>query len=83
MAGVAYFNSLIGCHKCTTIGAYNNDSRTVVFEKTQCSLRTDEEFRQRKYGLYHKYDSPLEALPIDMVNQFIVGDSLHLLLRLF
>lgn len=31
------------------------------------------------YGGHHKFESPLLALDIDMVEQFVVGDSLHLL----
>lgn len=60
-----------------------------MFEHTECPKRTDEEFRSRKYDeefryrkrgkKYHKYRSPLEDLPIDMIKQFIVGDTLHLL----
>lgn len=87
---VAYHNSMIGCHKCITIGAYNDKSKTVVFEHTACEERTNEGFRNRAYDCiamdiyhrymkYHKYASPLEDLPIDMVKQFIVADDLHLL----
>lgn len=44
-----------------------------------CDLRTDEEFRMKLYGSHHKVDSPLLKLKIDMIEQFPVGDSLHLL----
>lgn len=44
-----------------------------------CEKRTNEKFRQKMYGSHHKVDSPLLRLNIDMVEQFPVGDSLHLL----
>lgn len=36
-------------------------------------------FREKHYGSHHKIDSPLLKLNIDMIEQFPVGDSLHLL----
>lgn len=77
--GVANFNSKNGCIKCTTLGEYSYISHTVYFPKTGCDLRTDEGFRSKLYGSHHKTHSPLEDLPIDMVEDFPVGDSLHLI----
>lgn len=94
ITGVAYYNSKVGCNKCTIIGRYSKQSQTVVFARTGCPKRTDEGFRARVYDLvaeensiagvptipkYHKYKSPVEELEIDMVKQFVVGDRLHLL----
>lgn len=42
-------------------------------------LRTDEWFRERYQPEHHLTRSVLEDLPIDMVKQFIVADSLHLI----
>lgn len=42
-------------------------------------LRTDERFRNRYQPEHHDGTSILEDLPIDMVKQFIVADSLHLI----
>lgn len=42
-------------------------------------LRTDQWFRQRYQPEHHKQRSILEDLPIDMVKQIVISDSLHLL----
>lgn len=78
-AGVAYYNAHHGCQKCTTIGEYSHTSNTNIYPRTVCPKRTDEAFRKKLYGRHHKEDSPLLKLNIDMVEQFPVGDSLHLL----
>lgn len=62
-----------------TIGEYSHTSHTVVFPDTRCPERTNEGFRNKLYGAHHKSDSPLLCLPIDMVTNFPVGDSLHLI----
>lgn len=78
--GVCNFNGKHGCLKCTTVGDYSHTSHTVVFPETRCPLRTDDGFRKKLYGNHHKADSPLLQLPnIDMVNDFPVADSLHLI----
>lgn len=68
-----------GCLKCTTVGEYSHRSHTVTFSSQMFLNRNDEEFRAKKYGAHHKADSPLLELPIDMVEDFPVGDSLHLI----
>lgn len=73
------FNGKHGCLKCITVGDYSHGSHTVVFPGMKCSSRTDEGFRNKLYGQHHKYDSPLLQLPVDMVNDFPVADSLHLI----
>lgn len=50
-----------------------------MFPELDCPRRTDSEFREKKYGGHHKCDSPLLRLDIDMIEQFPVSDSLHLL----
>lgn len=79
LTGVCNFNGKHGCHKCTTIGEYSHTTNTVTFSESSFPERTNEGFRNKRYGLHHKYDSPLLNLPIDMVEQFVVGDSLHLI----
>lgn len=54
-------------------------SNTNIFPRTDCPKRTDADFRAKRYGNHHKLDSPLLQLDIDMIEQFPVGDSLHLL----
>ncbi|XP_047510862.1 uncharacterized protein LOC125053528 isoform X2 [Pieris napi] len=77
--GVCNFNGKHGCLKCTTVGNYSHNTHTVVFSSKISPPRTDEDFRELKYGAHHKIDSPLLKLPIDMVEQFPVSDSLHLI----
>lgn len=79
ISGVCNFNGKHGSLKRTIEGEYSNRSRTVTFIKVNCPKRNNEEFRLKKYGLHHKNDSPLLQLPIDMVEDFPVGDSLHLI----
>lgn len=65
--------------KCTTIGEYSHISHTVCFPRMNCEKRTDAGFRAKIYGTHHKHDNPLILLPIDMIKDFPVGDSLHLI----
>ncbi|XP_050509093.1 uncharacterized protein LOC126886267 [Diabrotica virgifera virgifera] len=79
--GVVNFNGINGCLKCTTEGEYSYLSRTVVFPDIKCPLRTDAKFRSKHYGKHHKgQESPiLKISEVDMVQDFIVADELHLL----
>lgn len=76
---MANFNGQHGCHKCTTVGEFSYISNTNIFRKTECEKRTDAGFRLKLYEGHHKSDSPLLKLNIDMIKQFPVADSLHLL----
>lgn len=76
---MANFNGQNGCLKCTTVGEYSYVSHCNVFPRINCPKRTNEGFREKIYDLHHKHYSPLEELPIDMVEDFPIGDSLHLL----
>ncbi|CAH0760242.1 unnamed protein product [Diatraea saccharalis] len=77
--GVCSFNGKHGCLKCVTVGTYSHTSHTVVFSDTRSPERSNEGFRNKLYGAHHKCNSPLLSLPIDMVANFPVGDSLHLI----
>lgn len=50
-----------------------------MFPSINFPKRNDADFRSKKYGQHHKYDSPLLELPIDMIEDVPVGDSLHLI----
>lgn len=78
-SGVCNFNGKHGCMKCVTVGEYSHNSHTVTFPDINCSERTNDGFRNKLYGAHHKNDSPLLNLPIDMVKDFPVADSLHLI----
>lgn len=47
-------------------------------ELSQDRLKIDESFRQKTDENHHKMDTPLVKLPIDLVEDVIVADSLHL-----
>lgn len=49
------------------------------FPDTHMPLRTDASFRGKHDKFHHKSNTVLEELPIDMVEDFVVADSLHLL----
>lgn len=49
------------------------------FPATDCELRTDLTFRNRSIPAHHREYSIIEELPIDMITDFVVSDSLHLL----
>lgn len=76
--GTMNFNAYHGCLKCVTIGEYY-DTHRMSFPRTDCPLRTDESFRRRADEDHHNGTSPLEALPIDMVKDFVIADELRLL----
>lgn len=91
--GVVNFNSINGCLKCCTIGEFSKDLRTTIFPQSNAPLRTDRGFRERLYSGHHQeykisqerkiirtpIETPFLKLPIDMIHDFIVSDSLHLL----
>lgn len=68
-----------GCQKCVVIGKYSHISNTVVFTKSNMDPRTDADFRARKYPLHQLHSTALTQLPIDLINDVVVGDELHLL----
>lgn len=49
------------------------------FPHTDCAERTDTDFRNRSIPQHHKEISILEELPINMVDDFVTSDDLHLL----
>lgn len=51
----------------------------MIFPHLDCPLRTDNGFRLRIDAAHHKCTSPIEELPIDMIVQIPVADSLHLI----
>lgn len=77
--GTMNFNAKHGCQKCTTIGKYSYTSNTTIFPSIHDAPRTDALFRQRKYPQHQTLETPLISLPIDMIQDFVVADPLHLL----
>lgn len=48
------------------------------YPRFDCPRRTNESFRNKTDEDHHKENTPLTDLPIDMVEDFVVADSLHL-----
>lgn len=52
----------------------------MIFPDFDAPLRNDSDFRSRIYEGHHKHDTILESIVgLDMVNDFPIGDSLHLI----
>lgn len=65
--------------KCSVIGEYDRRGRHMSFPRTDMPLRTDHSFRNQLDPDHHKEKSPIEDLPIDLVQDFTIADALHLL----
>lgn len=76
---MAYFNASNGCIKCTTVGYRSGITQATIFPNINAPKRTDEDFRAYKYKEHQQNTTPLVDLPIDMIEDFVVGDELHLL----
>lgn len=72
--GIKTHSGYYSCEKCIQKGVYY---KSVVFPEINSKLRTNDGFRQRIYKEHHLTDSPLELLPIDMINSFGL-DYMHL-----
>lgn len=91
--GTANFNAFNGCLKCSIVGHHQKELHMNVFPTALASKRTDSGFRNRIYEGHHQtyktrengkikmffVETPLLQLPIDIVEDIIVSDSLHLL----
>lgn len=75
---VGSYSECGACLKCIVIGEWDIIGRHMSYPKTDCNLRTDKSFRDRVDEDHHKQRSPLEDLPINMVDDIIIADSLHL-----
>lgn len=53
-------------------------SKMMNYPKFNCPRRTDETFRNKTDEDHHKEDTPLTDLPITMMEDFEIADSLHL-----
>lgn len=71
---VKHINGYYGCDYCLAEG--DCIDHRMAFLNHGAPLRTDKECRDRTYDDYHKKESVLELLPIDMVDHF-PPDYLH------
>ncbi|CAG9773244.1 unnamed protein product [Ceutorhynchus assimilis] len=83
---VVSFNAYDGCIKCTVRGEFFKTERHMSFPQLDCPKRTDSEFRRKIHSDHQMKDidgafqiSPLEELPIEIIKDIVVADSLHLL----
>ncbi|XP_016657479.1 uncharacterized protein LOC107882894 isoform X1 [Acyrthosiphon pisum] len=67
-------NGYFGCSSCTQEGRYLQNRMT--FPDIDAPLRSNESFRNRVNEDYHKGDSPLELLPINIVDSVCL-DYMH------
>jgi len=74
LLNVKSHNAYFGCTSCLEEGTYV--SHRVVFPGTDSTLRTDYSFRNRLNEDYYKGPSPLELLPIDIVDTVCL-DYMH------
>lgn len=87
ISGTAYHNSYHACARCTTVGDFDCDGHHMSYPRFDAPSRSNMDFRLKRDPDHHQMNgltrefiiSPLENLPIDMVNDFVIGDSLHLL----
>lgn len=73
-----HHNSFEGCQKCNTTGKRYLGSNRTSFPRINCEKRTDHAFRHRLVPNHHREYSIIEELPIDLVDDFVTSDSLHL-----
>jgi hypothetical protein len=67
-------NEYFGCTLCTEEGTYSEHRMT--FPGLNASLRTDDSFRNKRDKYYHKGNSPLVRLPINIIKT-VVLDYMH------
>lgn len=77
--GTVNFNHYHGCAKCTTIGKWDYKGHHMSFPRIDAPRRSDASFRNQDDEDHHKEISPMQELPINMVEDFPIADSLHLL----
>lgn len=77
--GTVNFNHYHGCSRGPTVGRWDKNGHFMSFPRVDVTRRTDVSFRRRMDKDHHKVKSPLEELPINMVDDFPSADSLHLL----
>lgn len=74
VTGSKHHNAYFGCNKCIQEGLYIN--RRMTFPDVVSGLRTNESFRNRLHEDHHNFTSPVEELPINMIEHF-PHDYLH------
>jgi len=77
LLNVKNFNAYSGCTSCTVEGEYIENR--MAFLSLDSPLRTDDSFRKKIDEDYHKGNSPLESLPINIIDTVCL-DYMHCVL---
>lgn len=75
--GIVGHNAKYSCEKCLIEGEWSYETNHTTYNYSNCTLRTDANFRERLQEEHHKYVSPIEELPIDIIQIFAL-DPMHL-----
>lgn len=67
-----------GCSRCTIRGNHSNSRMSFHKTSDEIQKRTDQSFRNRSDPEYHLFETPLEDLDFDIVQQ-VVNEPFHLL----
>lgn len=65
--------------KCTIVGEYDKEQRHMSYPRIDQPLRTNSSFRDQVDESHPREITPLTKLPIDLVADFPIADSLHIL----
>lgn len=60
-------------------GEWDKKGKHMSYPRFDCRRRTDSDFRNQIDEDHHCENTPLTLLSIDMIKDFIVADSLHLI----
>lgn len=60
-------------------GEWDKNGRHMSYPRFDCRRRTDTDFRNKVDPDHHSENTPLTKLSVDMIRDFVVADSLHLL----
>ena len=78
LKGIKGHNGYFACERCNVERDYNYNTHQMCFPTLSKSVRTNASFRDKIHEDHHIQSSPLERLPIDMINNFPL-DYMHLL----
>lgn len=78
LKGIKGHNGYFACERCNVEGDYNYNTHQMCFPNLSKSIRTNSSFRTKIHEEHHIYQSPLEALPVNMINNFPL-DYMHLI----
>ncbi|XP_055845561.1 uncharacterized protein LOC129911712 [Episyrphus balteatus] len=79
LKGIKGHDGYFACERCNVEGDYSYNTHQMCFPNLSKSVRTNVSFRNKIHEDHHiQSPSPLESLPIDMINNFPL-DYMHLI----